>query len=275
VNGSGLAALDLGGNAPAVSYFYDPAIFSHRTETTLVRTGAGLTVHLYFNQMLNDVNRSALKIGGISLVSFIPQTGEYAFIMPPFQERNPDWEAVGFAAPATGEYYFEWKMWGEDETRFAYTAFRSDTGKETPITRDEYLGKLKAYSASAPAGAPLRKALFAKVRGILQLEESSTVHFIARSREEAVKLVFRGGEGATTIIMIPVWEESGRALALLPEGRVVSTADGATFDSVSLPPLPAGFSYTDLYMDDGALIVPWEQTLFTDVRAAGLLIFRP
>jgi hypothetical protein len=275
VNGYGLAAVDLRGNQPAFAYFFDSTIFAHRTVTTLVRTASGVTAHLYFNQMLNTVGRPDLKIGGICLVGFLPGSGEYVFIMPPFQKRNPEWEAVGFVAASASDYFFEWKQWGETETRFGYTRFNPDAGTESSIDRETYIGAYKLSAGAAPGGAALRTALFSMVRSELNPGESAAIHFTLRSRADAVKRVFRSGEGVTSITTVPVWEEKGLALALMPEGRILSTADGTAFTSIALPQLPQGFRYTDLVRSEGALILPWEQTLFTDVRAAGFLLFRP
>ncbi len=272
VNGSGLAAMNLEGNEPAFASFYDSLIFAHRTTTSIVRTRTGATVHVYFNQMLNTVGRSALPMAGISLVGFVPDSGEYTFIIPAFQRRNTDWEAVGFVAAGVNDYFFEWKQSGETETRFGYTRFNPDTGTETAVARSAYIDAYRLSAAAAPGGA-LRSALFARCRRELAPGPSQGVHFSVRSREDVVKRVFRTGEGVSSITTIPVWEEKALALALLPGGRVVRTTDGAAFDSFDLPPLPEGFRYTDLLKTAGTLILPWEQVLFTEVRAAGILIY--
>jgi len=273
VNGSGLAALNLEGNEPAFASFYDSLIFAHRTTTSIVRTRTGATVHVYFNQMLNTVGRSALAMSGISLVGFLTDSGEYTFIIPAFQRRNTDWEAVGFVAAGVNDYFFEWKQSGETETRFGYTRYNPDTGAETAVARGVYIDAYRLSAAAAPGSGELRSALFAQCRRELAPGPSVGVHFSLRSREDVVRRTFRTGEGVSSITTIPVWEEKGLALALLPGGRVLRTSDGAAFDSFNLPPLPEGFRYIDLLKTAGALILPWEQVLFTQVRAAGILVY--
>jgi hypothetical protein len=213
-------------------------------------------------------------LSGIGLVSFLNASGEFAFIIPPFQKRNPDWEAVGFVATAANEFFFEWKQWGESETRFGYTRYRLDTGEESGVTRDAYIDAYRISAAAAP-GSGLHTALFARCRQDLSPDVAEAVHFTLRSREDAVKRTFRTGEGVASITTVPVWEEKGLALALMPGGRILSTADGAAFNWQMLPSLPKGFRYTDLLKAGGALVLPWEQVLFTDVRAAGFLLYKP
>lgn len=275
VNGHGLAALDLQGNQPAFGYFYDSLIFAHRTATSIVRTATGAAVHLYFNQMLNTVSRSSLGLGGICLVGFLPDSGEYTFIMPPFQKKNTDWEAVGFVAVSSGDFFFEWKQWGEEEIRFGYTRFRSDTGAEAAVARDAYIDAFRLSAAAAPGSGTLRSALFAECRRGLDPGPGVGLHFITHSREDVVKRTFRTGEEVSAIKTIPVWEEKGLVLALLPGGRIIRTSDGVSFGSIDLPVLPDGFRYTDLAKTGETLVLPWEQVIFTDVRAAGFLLYTP
>ncbi len=276
VNGSGLAAMDLGGNEPSFAYFYDPLIFAHRTVTSVMGRDSGATVHLYFNEMLNDVSRSALELAGVSLVDFLPDSGEYDFTIPPFQKRNRAWEAVGFVAASANDFFFEWKEAAESETRFGYTRFNSGTGAETTVTREAYIDAFRLAASAASGNGALRSKLFSEIRRRLAPKADDGVHFPVRSRSDAVKRVFRtGGESPSAITTVPVWEEAETLFALLPGGMVLSTSDGASFVSLGLPALPAGCRYTDLVKSGGALLLPWEQTLFTEVRAAGLLIFRP
>ncbi len=73
---------------------------------------------------------------------------------------------------------------------------------------------------------------------------------------------------------IAVFEEKGGRLALLPDGRVLSSPTGAGAPRViTLPVLPAGFRYTDLAKEGNLLVVPWEEVSFTDIGRAGLLIY--
>jgi hypothetical protein len=46
---------------------------------------------------------------------------------------------------------------------------------------------------------------------------------------------------------------------------------GKELQAAGLPPMPAGFTYTDFVVVKGGLILAWEESDFTDVGAAGLL----
>ena len=151
VNGAGIAAL---GRDPdgglRFTYHPDPLIFAHRTITTLIPRQGSLVVHLYYNALLNDARPQDLSLGGISLVAWSPPQKDYAFLVPPFQRRNPDWEAVGFAAESEDSYDLEWKYTDASETRFQYTRYHADSKTEDPEDRDTFLASL-GYLKGPPA----------------------------------------------------------------------------------------------------------------------------
>jgi hypothetical protein len=275
VNGSGLATLALDAKGTAVfAYHADSLIFSHRTITTLIPRAGTLAVHLYYNALLNDVPQKDLMIAGISLVTYLPSHDDFSFLIPPFQKKNPDWEAVGIAPLSEDQFDFEWKYTDSAQTRFAYTRFHADTLREESANRDAYIAALGTPSISG-SGVPSDRAAFfdecrAQTSGI---PKGVSLQFTLRSRESPVRLSYRSQPESDSAVVFPVFETPGMRLALLPGGRVLLGSPNVPARQISLPALPKGFRYTDLVMERGWLVVPWEEVSFTDVGRAGILLF--
>ncbi|HTP57742.1 MAG TPA: hypothetical protein VMM82_02425, partial [Spirochaetia bacterium] len=127
INGAGVAGVEVNAAGQlSFSYHYDAPIFAHRTITTLIPRYGDLLIHLYYNVLLNDAKPEDLVLRGISLVSFLPGQKAFAFVIPPYQKKNPSWEAVGFAPLSENEFDFEWKYTDSAETDFVYTRYRAD-----------------------------------------------------------------------------------------------------------------------------------------------------
>jgi hypothetical protein len=274
VNGSGLASMEIDASgAPSFAYHYDPLIFAHRTITTLVPRQGGCMVHLYFNALLNNVLPRELTIRGISLVSYIPAQENYVFLIPPFQRRNPEWEAVGFTALSADEFAFEWKYTDATETRFAYTRFRAETREERDDTRESYLLSLGVPALTGPEVPAVLAPFFAAcLAGIHAPQERATVHFAIRSRDSPVRRFFRSENGGDSLVFVPVFEDAGIRIALLPGGRALRASSDGRSVARALPALPESCRYTDILLKGKFLIVSWEETAFTDVGCAGLLL---
>jgi len=94
-----------------------------------------------------------------------------------------------------------------------------------------------------------------------------------RSRGAALRRTFRfEGEG-TSIVTVPVFEDRDGASALLPDARVLTVAADGTARTLPLPSPPRGARYTDMVRAGGFLVLPWEEKLFTEVGAAGILFY--
>jgi hypothetical protein len=275
VNGSGLAAIgrDSAGTI-AFTYHSDALIFGHRTITTLVPRQGSLAIHLYFNALLNDARQQDLSLGGISLVSYTPKLSDYAFLIPPFQRGNPDWEAVGFATESENSFDFEWKYTDASETRFQYTRFHADTKAEEPADRDTFLAALGVPAIEGPSVPSTLASFFASCRSEMPaLQPGASLQFSLRSRESPVRRNYRSKKDSETAVAVPMFEEQGKLLALLPDGRVLSAEPGASPRAMALPRLPEGFRYTDLVKWGTSLVVSWEESFFTDVGRAGILVY--
>ena len=278
INGAGIGALGMEPDGSLrFTYHRDPLIFAHRTITTLVPRRGSLVVHLYYNALLNDARQQDLSLGGISLVAWSPPQKDYAFLVPPFQRRNPDWEAVGFAAESEDSYDLEWKYTDASETRFQYTRYHADSKTEDPEDRDTFLASLGAASIEGPSVPSDLAAFFAACRSRLPVQAPGTsLQFSLRSRESPVKRSYRSKKESESAVVIPVFEEGTTLLALLPGGRLVSSVRGGTATApaeAGLPRLPEGFRYTDVVKWGSFLVVPWEEVAFTDVGRAGILVY--
>lgn len=278
INGSGIAAVTLGPDGtPAFTYHLDSLIFAHRTITTLIPRPGALTVHLYYNALLNDAPQQDLTLTGISLVSFLPAKADFAFLVPPFQRKNPEYEAVGFAPITENRFAFEWKFTDPGETRFAYTRFDADTLAEAKETREGYLGALGVPSIGGNAVPAELGAFFALCKGALAPTPTGTsLQFVLRSHTGAVRRVFRSAAESDAAVVIPVFDAGSARLALLPGGRVLSAPAGAGGSprTVNLPALPGGFRYGDIVKSGDWLVVTWEESRFTDVGRAGIVLVR-
>jgi hypothetical protein len=275
VNGSGLAAMgkDAAG-ALEFSYHADPVIFGHRTITALVPRQGTLAVHLYFNALLNDARQQDLSISGISLVSYVPRQTDYAFLIPPFQRKNPDWEAVGFAAESENSFDFEWKYTDASETRFAYTRYHADTTAEEPADRATFQAALGVPAIEGPAVPSTLAAFFSTCLAEMpSLPPGASIQFSLRSRESPVMRNYRSRSESESAIAVPLFEEQGRLLALLPDSRVLIAEPASPPQARALPRLPKGFRYTDFVKWGSSLVVTWEETSFTDVGKAGILLY--
>jgi hypothetical protein len=276
VNGWGLAALKLDAlDKPTFTYHFDSLIFGHRTITTLVPRSGTVAVHLYFNALLNDARLADLPLSGICLVSFLPAAPDYTFLIPPFQRKNPDWEAVGFAPASESQFDFEWKFTDSTETRFAYTHYDADTREEKTESRDSYVAALAVPSLSGGAVPHDLAAFFAACKGAATGSASGAFFQFTLRSDAAVRRIYRSGaEESDSAVVIPVFQEPGARLALLPGGRVLYAVVGGATHVVDLPPLGSGFRYTDLAKAGDYLVVPWEESTFTDVGSAGILLFK-
>jgi hypothetical protein len=276
INGAGIAgvAFDAAGT-PTFTGHLDSLIFAHRTLTTLIPRPGALGVHLYYNALLNDTPAQDLTLTGISLVSWLPAKADFSFLIPPFQKKNPDWEAVGFAPLTASVYELEWKYTNAGETRFAYTRFDADSLAETAVAREAYLAALGVPAISGDGVPADLAAFFAQCRGALGPSPSGTaLLFTVRTASGVVRRSFRSAPQSDAAVTIPVFEETGARWALLPGGKVLGVPAAGARRTVELPALPRGFRYTDLAKSGSFLVVPWEETRFTDVGRAGILVYR-
>ena len=276
VNGAGLAAVEADASgALRFTYHYDAPIFAHRTITTIIPRHGDLMVHLYYNALLNDVRPEDLLLRGISLVTFLPGQKDFSFIIPPFQRKNPEWEAVGFAPISENEFDFEWKYTDATETRFSYTRFRADLQVEAESNRDAYVAALGTPALSGSDVPASYSELFQACRSRMPgLPAGTALHFKVRSRQLPVQRYFRSGLDQDSILVIHVFDDAGTLSAFLPDGQVVEKSAGSEMKSLSLPALPAGYTYTDFVKEGGLFIVSWEEAQFTQVGRAGVVAFR-
>ncbi len=276
VNGAGVVAVDsAAAGTLSFSYHYDAPIFAHRTITTLIPRHGDLMIHLYYNALLNDAKPEELLLRGISLVTFLPGQKDFSFLIPPYQKKNPEWEAVGFAPISENEFDFEWKFTDATETRFAYTRYRADLQLEAGSNRDAYVAALGTQSLTGPDVPASYSAFFQECRSRIQgLSAATALHFKVRSPLVPVQRYFRTGVEQDSILLVHVFDDGGTLYALLPDGQVLTKRPGAAVQTSFLPSLPDGFRYTDLVKKDDMFVSSWEETQFTQVGRAGILALK-
>jgi len=276
VNGAGVAEVDSDSTGTlSFRYHYDTPIFAHRTITTLIPRHGELMIHLYYNAILNDAKREELLLGGISLVTLPPGQKDFAFLIPPYQKKNPEWEAVGFAPISENEFDFEWKYTDSSQTRFAYTRYRADLQLEAESNRDAYMTALGSSSLSGPNVPTSYSAFFDECRSRIQgLAAGTALHFKVRALRMPVQRYFRSGSEQDSILVIHVLDEDGALYALLPDGQILAHTPSDPAQTFALPSLPAGFRYTDFVKKGDEFIASWEETHFTQVGRAGIVAVR-
>lgn len=275
VNGTGLARLRFGPDGLSeTAYFNDPLIFGHRTITTLLPGEAGLTVHLYYNALLNIVPPERLPIRGVSMVTFLPDRLEYALVITPFHRKNPLWEAVGFVPASREEYLFEWKYTDAEVTRFSYTRYFPLRKSEAVAERSRYVAASSAALDTLGAGSGRRKFLESCLAELRSSRPGCTALFALRAGGNSPRRTIRAEGEGPQIVTVPVEEEQAGWLALLPAGRLMSADGSGRSAFTELPPLPMGVRYTDLVRVGTLLAIPWEEQSFTQVGAAGILFYK-
>jgi hypothetical protein len=282
VNGYGLAALETGSGQPGengrIRYFYDPTLFAHRTISTLIAEEDTLLCHLYFNKLLNSVSEESLLLQGISLVRHHPAEDVYELIIPDFQDRHPDWEAVGFLPQSRERFLMEWKYTDDQETRFRYGLLTLNPLAESDVDRARFRG---GYDFRGLQEAPphLRRLLETAAGEPAARRSGVSLHFLVRS--PASPLIRRYARQAAPaengpgpqILTVHAVDAGERCWLLLPGGTLLaSRGGGAPPRRLELPRLPRGFRYTDLVLSGESLLVPWEQVSFIRVGAAGLFV---
>ncbi len=146
---------------------------------------------------------------------------------------------------------------------------------EAGSNRDAYIAALGTPALEGPDVPAPYSAFFSECRSRLKdLPAATALHFKVRSRQRPVQRYFRSSLDQDTILVIHVLDEDGVLEALLPDGEVLEKSADAPSRVIALPPLPAGCHYTDLVKEGNALIVAWEETWFTQVGRAGIVVLR-
>jgi hypothetical protein len=277
VNGHGLAAVlpPLTASASAeFRYFYDPLLFRYRTLTALVPAGGAVTCHLYYNSLLNVAGAGELPVGGLSLLRLYPQDGAYQRVLMPFQLAHRGWECVGFAPLSAQEFLLEWKLAGPERTLFDYTRYSLDSLTERPAGRREYRDAWEPLEGKLPADLqPLVRELLGRAQGpgpALFLGVRSVAEPLAR-RHTLGSHGFQH-DPESRLLTAHAFLDGKRRFLLAADGLLLAGGPGATPAARRLPPLPAGYQYTGLFVLDGLLFAPWEQVDFIRTGAAGIFI---
>lgn len=275
VNGYGLAEIEWeAGAGPHFSYHYIPDILQNRTITELLAAGDDLLCHCYFNTQLNVISSAEWKRDPVNLLrySFAGSGSEIEIVVPPYQKTHPGWELKTLFRKAPDQIFFEWKLSDTWRTDFSYSRWDLDSLREVGITRESFRRNYWSADIASDVKSTARRLADA-------LGDFRTYFFHVRSEGSAVRDRFRivnPGLDAVAIPMHKVSSADGPAeiYALGPSGRIFRSRGGKDpLRTAALPPLPQGFTYTDFIVSGGRVILAWEESDFTDVGAAGLLLY--
>jgi hypothetical protein len=170
----------------------------------------------------------------------------------------------------------EWKLSGASETRFQYTRFSLPDLEERPIDRREYRQAWAPVPADRRLPQPLEEVF--REAGRREGAGATALYFVVRTAGEPLpRRYIRAATGNDRVAQARLLTLNGfrngeRLDLLAPEGLLISSSGGAPILLRRLPPLPAGFAYTGLYVFQGLLVASWEQSDFIRTGAAGVLI---
>ncbi len=281
VNGRGIAAADISASIPPqFKYYYDPLIFKYRTITTIIPGDKFLLCHIYFNKMLNITSEKNLKIQGISLLKLFPEEEIYQFISLPFQEKNPEWESVGFIPEKSDLFFFEWKFSNEEETRFYHSIFSLDQMTDKAVDENIFRRAYNFREIKNENTPQSLQALFQNAIKRLGSEQFSTAfHFLIRRGEEPIISRYEyypedfAKAPSIRLLTLSIFKQNESYFLLTPQGLIIKADEqGRKLKTYTLPLLPGGYIYLDLIITNRRLLVTWEESLFTDVGSAGLFI---
>ena len=273
INGYGVVLLDPASpeSVPARALI-DPALFGGRVLERIFTFDGRLFCHLYRNTAFDTDPPEGPPAALLEIVTGADGLSASPFPLP-FQAEHPDWEAVELLPAAGGDWYASWKRSGET-VEFAYVRFPFPGGRELDVTREEVV---KAYGYADIRQAPIPVwELFTEIAD--RSGGETVVHLTVSSPDITSPDRFRAGSrtslerGRAELRAVNLYEAGGVYALLTADGRVLfHDTDGST-SRLTLPSLPRGYVYTEVWTDGSSLIAGWEEQDFLYVGAAGFVV---
>jgi len=289
INGIGIGSVHIddlpGHDGIDLRVYRDACMFEGRTITGLYRAGSQPDVRrLYCSVYCNTIFPSLTACDRpVALVTLDAAHGILERVPIPFQETNPEWEAVDLYLSRDGNsWMIAWKSdiggdggetageedIGGDGVAFRYSRHPLNGSEMVPVDR---AGFVERYGYRDISRGPDCLRLFLPE----QLRAGHTVHFTIHDTGSGRIRRFRygpaPGRDSRKLYEITVWEEANRCIALLPDSRLRACLDGSSVDFV-LPELPRGFVYTGFWSDARVAVIAWEERKFPDVGVAGIVV---
>ncbi|MBI9107278.1 MAG: hypothetical protein JEZ04_11095 [Spirochaetales bacterium] len=198
-----------------------------------------------------------------------------------FAEVDPDWEPVEFISTAEGSMA-AWKYSDEKKTRFRYIKHAED-GTALKEIDEAYFRDGYALIPFSEGSFSLRGFIRAVREGVLpgQLADAGDVFLKLSSTEASAysenypAFFFDRADSGSSALKSPVLLPAaggGNLWYILSDDTIIRCADNVSV--CSLPELPPGFRYKELWAGGEYLIVSWEETRFPLIGRSGMITVR-
>jgi hypothetical protein len=305
INGAGLVPFTIGETGLEKDRTVkNPGLFAGRTIGKLFFYRDTLYCHLYYNAMFDTARPDSAPV---FLVTLRPGDNHFEIVgRPPGSDQStptPDeqsgWEAADLIPHREKPWAVAWKWSDGEKTEFRYSTLPFDSlirnGLSTSISwetieegdiisRNDFLESYEFLSCEElpPQLDVVVKQELHDPSSPLYNDAPVVVHISVRSPECTSPDRYRLGsldelrEKGPRLLRIPAYRVKNTYYLLFPGGIVyVSERGSSDADNppreLLLPPLPAGFTYTDIWTDGSTLVASWEQQEFTGVVHAGMI----
>jgi len=251
---------------------FDRGLLSGKTMGRIFcRGGAG------FVQVHQDtVLTAGTTLPPVSLVIVSPDQPGLKPLSFPLQQREAGWEIVDILKSDTG-WYCAWKKREPDKVLFQYSENALEGKRIRDMNKEQFFseyGFLEFVSANPALAGGLRPFLPAPESGLFY-------HIIVSSPFTPEEERYYWGDNAllergdVELVTLKVFSAEGYRTALLPDGALIRVPREPDRSAVrmTLPPLPAGYEYGDIWTGVDAAVISWEKRDFTDVGASGIFYY--
>ena len=254
------------------------------TVGTLFVDGDGAAgIHLYRDRFFNSGSSAQTGEGSPAIRLMMEADGDFELEIPSceFAEANPEWEPVELIRK-DGRNLISWKYSDEKKTRFRYLIHEDDGNAVDEIDagffRDEY--NIRDIGAGPFALRGFERAVREGAAGALPADSGDiylrlTTAGPADGDVPEAWLASAGRRGRTGLpAEFPACSSgSGEASALwyILGGTEVYVC-GAGLSVLPLPALPPGFVWTDIHVEDGEMLLCFEEQRFPFTGRSGMIL---
>jgi len=236
---------------------------------------------VYFHFYRDDLFSKDGGTGNANLLRFDTSRtggGALSLVTLGFADDNPEWEPVEFINTQGGSLT-AWKYSDDKKTRFRYIRHAEDGAAEKEIDENYFRDAYQLIPFDEGSFA-LRGFVRAVREGVIagRLQDAGDVYLKLSSfdagkfRDDYPAYFYDGGEGGSSSGKLPVFlSASGRegVWFVLSENKLIRCDSNITV--CSLPSLPSGFKYKELWTDSEHMIVSWEETRFPYIGRSGMM----
>ena len=253
-----------------------------RTLGNIFADGDELIFHYYNDRTLGAASPDTPELRGLLRMSF-DSGGKAVMDELPlgFGEDNPEWEPVELVS-AEGGWLAAWKYTDDKKTRFRYIK-HDESGRPVEEIDEKYFRDGYALVPFDEGGFELRGFLRAAREGVLGRALGSAGDiFLRLSADDAAGVSAEypacfhdSAQAAGSRMSVPrilPASRGDRFWFVLDGDRIIRC--GGNLAVLSLPDLPPGFRYRELWAGRGMLILGWEESEFPEIGRAGMMLVR-